>query len=62
MSSEMQRVTLRMTDAQVEAVEGLVEDGHYPNRSEAIRVLVRDGLDEKHGIALSEGTPSRYTP
>lgn len=44
----MQRVTLRIPAEQVEEVEQLVERGVFPNRSEAIRTFVRDGLNE-HG-------------
>lgn len=42
----MERVTLRMPKRQVQELEQLVDEGHYPNRSEAIRSLVRDGQKE----------------
>jgi antitoxin ParD1/3/4 len=42
----MERVTLRIPEQQIEAVERMVETGKYPNRSEAIRSAVRDMLEE----------------
>ncbi len=46
----MERVTLRIPEQQVEAVEALVDDGEYPNRSEAIREAVRTMVKEKDGL------------
>ena len=43
----MDRVTLRIPEQQIEAVEQLVETGQYPNRSEAIRSAVRTLVDEE---------------
>ena len=43
----MDRVTLRIPEQQIEAVEHLVESGQYPNRSEAIRSAVRNLVDEE---------------
>ncbi len=45
----MERVTLRIPEQQIEAVERMVETGKYPNRSEAIRSAVRDMLEENRG-------------
>ncbi|AOW80680.1 MAG: ribbon-helix-helix domain-containing protein [Halobacteriota archaeon] len=45
----MERVTLRIPEQQIEAVERMVETGKYPNRSEAIRAAVRDMLEEDRG-------------
>lgn len=45
----MERVTFRMPTQQVEEVEQMVEEGLYPNRSEAIRSAVRDMLNEHDG-------------
>ncbi|MEF8771221.1 ribbon-helix-helix domain-containing protein [Halodesulfurarchaeum sp.] len=42
----MERVTLRIPEQQIEAVERMVETGKYPNRSEAIRSAVREMLEE----------------
>ena len=50
----MDRVTLRIPEQQIQAVEELVETGRYPNRSEAIRSAVRDLVNEEH-----EAQPSR---
>ena len=44
----MDRVTLRIPEQQIEAVEQLVETGQYPNRSEAIRSAVRDLVDQEY--------------
>jgi Arc/MetJ-type ribon-helix-helix transcriptional regulator len=43
----MERVTLRIPKQQIEEVEQMVEQGTYPNRSEAIRSAVREMLDEQ---------------
>lgn len=40
--TEMERVSLRMPTAQLEALDQLVEEEPYPNRSEAIRAAVRE--------------------
>ncbi|MFW5921806.1 MAG: ribbon-helix-helix domain-containing protein [Halodesulfurarchaeum sp.] len=45
----MERVTLRIPEQQIEAVERMVETGKYPNRSEAIRSAVREMLEENRG-------------
>ncbi len=45
----MERVTLRIPEQQVRAVEALVEEGEFPNRSEAIRAAVRTMVTEKDG-------------
>jgi antitoxin ParD1/3/4 len=47
----MDRVTLRMSDRQVERVEALVEAGAFPSRSEAIRQAVRELLDYREARA-----------
>ncbi|MGK2230744.1 MAG: antitoxin ParD1/3/4 [Methanobacteriota archaeon] len=38
-----------MPEQQVKAVEALVEEGEFPNRSEAIRAAVRTMVTEKDG-------------
>ena len=48
----MDRVTLRIPEQQIEAVEHLVESGQYPNRSEAIRSAVRDLVESEYGREL----------
>ncbi|MFW5965528.1 MAG: ribbon-helix-helix domain-containing protein [Halodesulfurarchaeum sp.] len=45
----MERVTLRIPEQQIDAVERMVDSGKYPNRSEAIRAAVREMLEEKSG-------------
>ena len=54
----MERVTLRIPEQQIEAVERLVETGKYPNRSEAIRAAVRDMIEEDRGDQTS--SPRTY--
>lgn len=41
----MERVTVRIDKDDLKAIEGLVEDGEYPNRSEAVRAGVRELLE-----------------
>lgn len=63
----MPRVTMRMPIDDLEELEALVEDGHFVNRSEAIRQAVRDLVDEHDdvprpaptGIAATDGGRSR---
>lgn len=38
----MKRVTLRVPEDQLASLERLVENGEYPNRSEAIRTAMRE--------------------
>ena len=40
----MERATVRLSKAQFNALEELVDDGRYPNRSEVIRAAVRELL------------------
>ncbi|MFB6110353.1 MAG: ribbon-helix-helix domain-containing protein [Halodesulfurarchaeum sp.] len=49
----MERVTLRIPEQQIEAVERLVETGKYPNRSEAIRAAVREMVERDSGEQTS---------
>ena len=45
----MDRVTLRVPEQQVSELDGHVDRGRFPNRSEAIRTAIRDMLDELDG-------------
>ncbi|MDY7083239.1 MAG: ribbon-helix-helix domain-containing protein [Halobacteria archaeon] len=45
----MERVTLRIPEQQVRAIEALVDEGEFPNRSEAIRSAVRTMVTERDG-------------
>lgn len=42
----MERITLRITERQLNELEAIIERGDYPNRSEAIRAAVRDMVKE----------------
>jgi Arc/MetJ-type ribon-helix-helix transcriptional regulator len=44
--SATERVTFRLPESQLEALEALAEQGEYPNRSEAIRCAVRQLLED----------------
>lgn len=47
---EMDRITVRIPKPQVEDIEARVNDGEFPNRSEAVRAGVRELLnDEQDG-------------
>lgn len=48
MGDRMERVTLRIPEQQVRAIEALVDEGEFPNRSEAIRAAVRTMVSEKN--------------
>ncbi len=34
-------VQIRLTQKQIEMIDKIIEEGHYPNRSEAVRDAVR---------------------
>ena len=44
-----QRVTVRVPNAQLRRLESLVESGSFPNRSEAVRVAIRELTAEARG-------------
>ena len=41
-----ERVTIRTSEEFLEEIDKLVDEGIYSNRSEALRELAREGLDE----------------
>ncbi len=45
----MQRVTLRVSEQQLEMLDALVKIGDFPSVSEAIRAGVRDMVDRRCG-------------
>ena len=49
----MKQISLLMPERYIKALDRLVNDKYYPNRSEAIRVAVRDLL-----VAEGWGRPS----
>ena len=44
--NEMEKYTLRLPEQMKKQLGALVEDGVYPNRSEAARAALREKLDE----------------
>ncbi|MHA2503442.1 MAG: ribbon-helix-helix domain-containing protein [Candidatus Kariarchaeaceae archaeon] len=46
---EMSPVSVKVTDAQFQALSELLRRERYPNRSEAIRAALRDLFREKEG-------------
>jgi len=51
----MQRVTISMSDALAEALDGFMEENGYENRSEAIRDLARLGLERAAAARAEPG-------
>ena len=51
----MERVTFRIPSGQLKRVDRLVNRGEYPNRSEALRQYIRDGV--KADEADEDGRP-----
>lgn len=49
----MERVTVRMTTERITTLNKRVEAGEYPNRSEAIRALVRQALADEQDDRVS---------
>ncbi|MCR8433805.1 MAG: ribbon-helix-helix domain-containing protein [Crenarchaeota archaeon] len=52
--SSMRLITLHVPQRFIEALDELVAKGWYPNRSEAIRVAIRDFLKEMKKIIEME--------
>jgi len=52
-ASNMKLITLHIPQKFIEALDELVARGWYPNRSEAIRVAIRDFLREMKKFMLS---------
>ncbi|MEN3048315.1 MAG: ribbon-helix-helix domain-containing protein [Candidatus Caldarchaeales archaeon] len=50
----MRVVAVHMPDAYLEAIDSLVEAGRYMNRSEAIRMAVRDFIKAEAMFGLNE--------
>jgi len=40
-------ITLHLPEPYIQALDRLVKEKHYPNRAEAIRLFIRDGLYEE---------------
>jgi len=59
----MRRVSIRLTDEQLDRLERLVDSGVYPSRSELIRAAVRDQLGEDDAVRqLREQQRSEKSP
>ncbi|MCL1965898.1 MAG: ribbon-helix-helix domain-containing protein [Candidatus Bathyarchaeota archaeon] len=43
----MKLITLHLPEPYIKALEQLVDERHYPNRAEAIRVAIRDLISEE---------------
>ena len=50
----MKLVTLHLPEAYDDALEILIDKGVYPNRSEAIRIAVRDLLKSELGTLIQQ--------
>jgi Arc/MetJ-type ribon-helix-helix transcriptional regulator len=48
----METIQIRLTRNMLDKIDGLIKQGEYPNRSEAVRDSVRKMLD--HKLATSE--------
>lgn len=51
---EMQRITLRLPDQQIEMLQQMVEAGEFPTVSEAVRDAVRQLIEKRAGRVLKE--------
>jgi Arc/MetJ-type ribon-helix-helix transcriptional regulator len=58
----MKLVTVSFPDAYLDGLEMLIDSGHYPNRSEAIRMAVRDLLVSEEQKQLRRPTPGYIVP
>ena len=45
----MKLITIQLPQAYIDGIEKLVEDEIYPNRSEAIRMALRDFIKKEQG-------------
>ncbi len=51
MRPKMKRVPVGLTDAQLEKIDLLVEQGVYPDRNEAVRTAIREHLEKQEAHA-----------
>jgi Arc/MetJ-type ribon-helix-helix transcriptional regulator len=54
MVTQMQRITLRLPDQQIEMLQQMVEAGEFPTVSEAVRDAVRQLIERRAGRVLKE--------
>jgi Arc/MetJ-type ribon-helix-helix transcriptional regulator len=52
--TQMQRITLRLPDQQIEMLQQMVEAGEFPTVSEAVRDAVRQLIERRAGRVLKE--------
>ncbi|WP_394328900.1 ribbon-helix-helix domain-containing protein [Methanohalophilus halophilus] len=46
-ATEMQRITIRLPEQQLEMIDYMVAQGEFPSASEAIRTAVRELIDDR---------------
>lgn len=51
----MKRVTLRVPEKHISRIERLVDMDEYPNRSEAIRCYIKNGLRDDEAATTGRG-------
>jgi len=58
--TKMERTTISLPEQQMKKIDGLVESGDYPNRSELIRAAVREFTERHPGVQtpLADGVPA----
>jgi Arc/MetJ-type ribon-helix-helix transcriptional regulator len=54
--NKMKLVSISLPEKQVEKIDGFVESGEYPNRSEVIRTAMRE-FNEHHQNTVSVQSP-----
>lgn len=59
--SKMEKCTISLPEKQLEAVDGFVESGEYPNRSEVFRSAMREFV-ERHQAGISPAPESGSVP
>lgn len=50
----MRLITLYVPEPYLKALDQLIKKGHYPNRAEAIRTFIRDGLIDEGTFDLGD--------
>ena len=58
----MKLITLNLPERYIDGLEALVRDDIYPNRSEAIRLAVRDFLKKESGGLMGSSIKQEQTP
>lgn len=52
--SKMEKCTISLPEKQLEMVDGFVESGEYPNRSDVVRTAIREFVERHPAVPSSD--------